>query len=196
MLLPPSPGIEEATRPANLENGSDCNHTGRLGAWLARRFSGAALARVTELEGGWESNIYRLAVTHDSGVEDLVLRAYPGSSGGTTAAREFAGLRHLHAEGYPVPRVIAAETDAAVVGHPFLVMDWVPGADRTWAEALRGTSLAAFLLLAGCHEMVAVDLVDLRSEGMRSALLVMEPGPRSNPELPVEYSNVWGGREV
>ena len=163
----------------------------RIGEWLAGCFPGAGLGRVVELEGGWESNIYRMAVTHDTGAEDLVLRVYPGSGGATTAGREFAGMHHLHAAGYPVPRVIAAEPDAAVIGHPFLLMDWVPGAaDRSWPEALHGSALTGFVrLLSHLHRVETASLdtetaIATRSveETLRSWASIVAAHPRKGFE--------------
>lgn len=123
----------------------------RLAAWLVESFphwQGQELGEVTELAGGWESDIFRFSLTHSGGPEDLVLRRYSGDNGAAKAGHEFRGMAKLHALGYPVPRVLAAEPDASVVGQPFMVMDWIPGtADRSWRQVVDGPDLTDFVRL-------------------------------------------------
>jgi len=129
-----------------------------LSAWLIESFphwDDQKLGDVTELDGGWESDIFRFSLTHVSGSEDLVLRRYSGDNGAAKARHEFRGMAKLHALGYPVPRVLAAEPDDTILGRPFMVMDWVPGhADRSWPDVVEGPDLPAFVKLqADLHRL-------------------------------------------
>lgn len=135
----------------------------RIEQWLRGSvpgWAGSELLEARRLEGGWESDIYRLSVRHRGGEEDLVLRLYAGDGAPAKARREFAGMQYLHASGYRVPRVIAVEPGATALDRPFLLMDHVPGeADRSWPEALEGSSLTDFVrLLAALHRVDAAGL--------------------------------------
>lgn len=129
-----------------------------LAAWLTESFphwEDQKLGDVTELDGGWESDIFRFSLIHSGRSEDLVLRRYSGDNGGAKARHEFRGMAKLHALGYPVPRVLAAEPNETVLGRPFMVMDWVPGhADRPWPDVVEGPDLPAFVKLqADLHRL-------------------------------------------
>jgi aminoglycoside phosphotransferase (APT) family kinase protein len=57
----------------------------------------------------------------------LVLRFYEGSHAQAKAIREVTAIRRLSADGFPVPRPYLFETDAQILGAPFLVMERLSG---------------------------------------------------------------------
>jgi aminoglycoside phosphotransferase (APT) family kinase protein len=87
--------------------------------------------RLTCLNNGWESDVYRFRVewgeTPVRQSEDLILRIYPGADAVEKSAREFRALSLLRKMGYPVPRVDHHEPSTSPFGHPFLIMEAVPG---------------------------------------------------------------------
>ncbi len=92
-----------------------------------------AVLEPTEVGAGWESVIHGLTVeTSDGSRRRIVIRRYAGLDAPATAEREFDGMSALHAAGYPVPRVLARETDPGPLGMPFLIMDWIDGTP-TWS---------------------------------------------------------------
>lgn len=108
----------------------------RLSAYLARRSperSVRSLGPLAVLAGGWESSLYTFARQEgepgDARATTLVLKMYaPNARGSEHATREWRALTHLRVMKYPVPRVILFEPDARHLGHPFIVMDHIPGA--------------------------------------------------------------------
>lgn len=129
-----------------------------LAAWLTDtlpQWADQSVGPLQELHGGWESDVYRFSVSHSDGTEDLVLRLYAGENGPTKASHEFRGMAKLHAFGYPVPRVIAAEPDPGPLGRPFMVMDRVDGeANRSWPDVVHGPSFSDFVrLLTDLHAL-------------------------------------------
>src|SRR5213079_2104389 len=90
----------------------------------------------------------------DGRVERLVLRRDPPGHHVQSSRRdEFALLRAAAAAGLPVPRVRWCEEDAAVLGAPFFVMEFVEGetlARRLLRDAEYAAARAA---LAGIHAL-------------------------------------------
>lgn len=85
------------------------------------------------LAGGRTSGLYTFTLEQaESGaahVTTSVLKVYAPNAGGREhAAREWRALTHLRVLNYPVPHVILFEPDARHLGHPFIVMDHIPGA--------------------------------------------------------------------
>lgn len=126
-----------------------------LERWLSAAMPAWAPVRIesiTEVAGGWESDVYDVRVrdtpSRRDEVDRLALRRYSGNS--EVAQREFDGMRHLFDVGYPVPEVLAVERSADVLGRPFMVMRWVDGEIRSWHDAdLDGLAT----LLADLHRL-------------------------------------------
>jgi aminoglycoside phosphotransferase (APT) family kinase protein len=95
----------------------------------ARLGDGVSVAEPKRLPGGASRETWLLAVTHADGREErLVLRRDPpGHVVESSRAGEYALLEAAHAAGVPVPRMRWLEDDAAVLGAPFFVMEWVAG---------------------------------------------------------------------
>jgi aminoglycoside phosphotransferase (APT) family kinase protein len=103
-----------------------------LAGWLAERL-GVDTVVLSEFErapAGQSSDTRLFTASWDGGRRDLVLRGQP--SGGifltpdvVREARVLAALEH--GSRVPVPHVIGWDTDPAVVGKPFFVMDKVDG---------------------------------------------------------------------
>lgn len=111
-----------------------------LQRWLSTalpRWESARVESIEEVDGGWESDVYCVRVRHGTdqgfGSERLALRRYTGD--GEVVRREFAGMQHLFASGYPVPEVLAFEPSDEVLGRPFMMMRWVDGEVRSWNAA-------------------------------------------------------------
>ena len=88
-----------------------------------------AIERLERLPGGASRETWAFdAVPARGSVERLVLRRDPPGLGVQTGRRdEFELLRAALAAGVLVPRVRWCEDDPAVLGTPFLVMDFVAG---------------------------------------------------------------------
>jgi aminoglycoside phosphotransferase (APT) family kinase protein len=82
-----------------------------------------------QLAGGASRDIWAFdAVLPDRAPDRLVLRRDPPGHRVQSSRRdEFAVLRAAHTAGIPVPRVRWCEEDAAVLGSPFFIMDFVEG---------------------------------------------------------------------
>ena len=85
------------------------------------------IANLTPISDGWETEVYSFDAVWVGQHDPVILRLYPGVKVVERCAHEFRALRGLHANGYPVPRVYYHETDAAVLGKPFLIMERING---------------------------------------------------------------------
>ena len=98
----------------------------RLPSWASLRASD-----LTRISSGWECEIYSFTLEGDEAGErrreELILRVYPGNDGACKAAREFDVMSRLHRAGYPVPRMLVLESDDALLGNPFVVMEKIDG---------------------------------------------------------------------
>ncbi len=81
------------------------------------------------ISDGWECEVWSFDVeTREDGElhrKGLILRIYPGEAGPAKAAREFAAMRQLCQQGYPVPQVFCLDRDDA--GRPVVIMERVDG---------------------------------------------------------------------
>ena len=106
--------------------------------WLERPC--AKILSFERLNAGWESDLYSFAL--ESGLpgelrtEDLILRIFPGEGAPAKAGHEFHSMQQLRTAGYPVPVVQLLEISDAVFGHPFMIMDRVPG-QELWSQFSR-----------------------------------------------------------
>lgn len=106
---------------------------GRLAGWMAERTGpGARLEDVTVISGGFSRLMLDVRWTGGHGV----VRIEQDGMFATEGRREAAVMRILRAHGYPVPAVLWEESDPAVLGHPFFVMEHVTGHARTDDQGL------------------------------------------------------------
>lgn len=120
----------------------------RLQAWLqGQGVAGQGELRLRQFRGGQSNPTYLLEWDDRKAV---LRRKPPGALLPSAHAvdREYRVLRALAAEGsVPVPRPLCECADAAVVGTPFYVMDWVPGRvfwNTRFPELSRDERRAAF----------------------------------------------------
>jgi aminoglycoside phosphotransferase (APT) family kinase protein len=117
------------------------------------------------LNAGWESDLYTFTLEAGPGGRqraEWVLRLYNGEGATAKAQREAQALRHLHAAGYPVPRVLAVETAATPLGRPLLMMERIVG-EQMWALFERSAlERRKELLTLFCHLLVQLHALDWR----------------------------------
>lgn len=93
--------------------------------------SGLTVSGVEEISQGWETELYSFTVEYNEDHrlvrEDRVARIYSGRGAVRKAAQEFGVMSRLLDAGYPVPDVYMLETDAGILGKPFVIMERVEG---------------------------------------------------------------------
>ena len=94
-------------------------------------WEGVSVADLVDMTSGWETELYGFMLGFSEGglhiSRRLVARLYPGRFAAGKAVKEFSVMGRLGEAGYPVPEVHEVETDAEVLGLPFMIMDWVEG---------------------------------------------------------------------
>ncbi len=144
----------------------------RLEGWLADRLAEPCELTDIQLILGGRSNLtYRLAVRAESGDRLLVLRRPPLGHVLPTAhdmSREFRVLTALSGTAVPVAAPVAFCTDAEVIGAPFYLMAYVPGAVmRTRADTAALTRPQAADLSDRLADMLAaIHGVDVAAAGL------------------------------
>ena len=103
-----------------------------LGRWLSGHgIAGDGPPRVSIIGGGRSNLTYRLDLGLDHRTGPLILRRPPLGHVLPTAhdmSREFRVLGALAGTEVPVPRPIALCQDPEIIGAPFYLMEYVPGA--------------------------------------------------------------------
>ena len=129
----------------------------RLGDWLAARgLSAGAPLQIEQLSGGASNLTFRVRTA----AADWVLRRPPATGVLPTAhdvVREHDIQRALGSTAVPVPRMVAACADAAVIGAPFYLMQHVEG-------SIYGTVDAVAALSAADARAVSLALADTLAE--------------------------------
>ncbi len=82
---------------------------------------------VAVMVGGHSRRMLSVGVTAGASHHELVVRVEQGGMFGTEGDREARVMRALADAGFPTARVRWIESDPAVLGQPFFVMDRVPG---------------------------------------------------------------------
>jgi aminoglycoside phosphotransferase (APT) family kinase protein len=122
---------------------------GRLGA------SVAFLEAPQSISDGWETYIYAFQLSGEGLPEEwsrpLILRIYPGDRGAERASQEVAMQRFVADRGYPAPRPLLAEPDAAPLGRAFMIMERAPG--RMLVDAMSGKPQRFFGLVRRMAEL-------------------------------------------
>lgn len=148
-----------------------------LGDWLTARLEtergAGGRVHLTPVTGGQSNPTWLL----DWGGWQLVLRMKPGGPilpGAHAIEREFRVLRALQGTDVPVPKALALEEDADVLGTPFYVMERLQGrvfSDTTLPglspDCRRACYLSVFETLAALHRVrpEAVGLADFGRSG-------------------------------
>ena len=144
----------------------------RLEGWLAGHLAEPCELTDIQLILGGRSNLtYRLAISAASGDRMLVLRRPPLGHVLPTAhdmSREFRVLSALSGTEVPVAAPVAFCDDAEVIGAPFYVMEYVPGAVmRTKADTANLTRAQATDLSERLADMLAaIHGVDVAATGL------------------------------
>jgi aminoglycoside phosphotransferase (APT) family kinase protein len=121
---------------------SDC-----LQQYLAGRYPGATISDFQFITSGWESDVYTFTLRLPADApKALIVRLYPGDGATEKLVCETCGLRRLHQAGYPVPAMLLYETDPAILGKPFAIMEKLEG-KSLWPILAEATSSQAGHLL-------------------------------------------------
>jgi aminoglycoside phosphotransferase (APT) family kinase protein len=149
----------------------------RFRSFLAARLRAGTdvhIDRFDRICGGFSWEVFRVDARWREGARaasgSYILRMAP--EGGVLepydAEREFSILKALGAAGLPVPRVLWLETDPAVLGRPFYVMEFVPGeVPVPWDVALASDPMRAEPMGRQFVEIVAaIHRLDWRAAGL------------------------------
>ncbi len=99
-----------------------------LWRYLADRYPGATISDLQFVTSGWESDVYTFTLDLPTDAPRfLILRLSPGDGASKKLIREARGLRQLHQASYPVPEMLLHETDTAILGKPFTIMEKLEG---------------------------------------------------------------------
>ncbi len=99
-----------------------------LQRYLSQRSPGAGISAFQFLASGVESDIYTFTYhPPKSPAQALILRTFPGDGAAQKLLREANGVLRLQQAGYPVAPVLYSETDPALLGRPFTVMEKLEG---------------------------------------------------------------------
>lgn len=123
------------------------------------------LGPLVVLRGGWASSLYTFTLQHaeldDVLPTTVVLKLYaPSVHGYEHALREWRALTHLHVVHYSAPNVVLFEPDVRHLGHPFMVMDHVPGTSFWHAFEDADSSTQARLTQLFVSRLVALHALD------------------------------------
>ena len=118
--------------------------------------------------GGYETRMFRFQLDQapDELSAPLVLRVFPARQPPERAIWESAVQNSLADQGYPVPRVYFAGTNAGFFGGPFVIMQFLPGETLLAAEPARAPEMLG-AAHAALHKLSPEPLIDtLRERGI------------------------------
>lgn len=105
--------------------------TRRLATWLTEQAGEPVeVVSATVIGGGFSRRMWRATLRQGGAARRVIVRIEQGGMFGTDTSSEVRSMRALHDAGYSVPAVEAVEETGAVLGHPFFVMEEVPGVVR------------------------------------------------------------------
>jgi aminoglycoside phosphotransferase (APT) family kinase protein len=147
-----------------------------LRRYLAGRYPGARLSDLQFLVSGWESDVYTFTLhLPPDAPKCLVLRLYPGDGAIGKLIREASGLGQLQRAGYPAPAIFLQETDAAVLGQPFTIMEKLEGRALWPILAAASPARASYLLDRFGGLLARLHQLDWRPFTERAALYQAAP---------------------
>ena len=119
----PAVDLEPAHRDLPVAELDALNH------WFAERFGApVAIRQASLISGGHSRRMLRLSLTDQADDRhDFVVRIEQGGTFGTDGTLEASLMEALADAGFPVAPVRWVEPSAVALGHPFFVMDLVPG---------------------------------------------------------------------
>jgi aminoglycoside phosphotransferase (APT) family kinase protein len=123
---------QKAAANARTSPPLDADQIQRLQAWLRKRFSGeetVEVGAITQLVGGGSKKTLLVLLRHARELPGEIVLRIDQSSGvlQTTSVDEFHVLDIVHGAGVPVPRPFAMESDASVLGAPFIMLSRIVG---------------------------------------------------------------------
>jgi aminoglycoside phosphotransferase (APT) family kinase protein len=124
-----------------------------------------------------ESSVYAFNLNYQEKGADksdaMILKTFSDDVyGKDRTLKERHALKQLHYRGYPVPRPIASEIDAAHIGMPFIIMERVPG--KLLGEVLADTPEAEQQTLLTSFVQLLVDLHTMNLKALVENLLVQD----------------------
>lgn len=124
---------------------------------------------ITRLGAGFEADVFAFsaaAIGEDpESVQDLVLRLYARDGAAEKSLREFTVMDRLRKAGYPTPKVIAVQSDGALFGRPFLIMERIHGVSlgaSYWSgveDRRAGAAAMLWPLIARLHTLEAREIL-------------------------------------
>jgi aminoglycoside phosphotransferase (APT) family kinase protein len=100
----------------------------RFQHYFESRYPGAQVMDFRFLTSGYESDVFTFINQPAKGdPKPLILRVFPGENVTTKQVQEVRGLHLLQQAGFPVAAVLGYETDPAILGKPFTIMEKLEG---------------------------------------------------------------------
>lgn len=100
----------------------------RFQHYFESRYPGAQVMDFRFLTSGYESDVFTFINQPAKGdPKPLILRVFPGENVTTKQVQEVRGLHLLQQAGFPVAAVLGYETDPAILGQPFTIMEKLKG---------------------------------------------------------------------
>ncbi len=138
-----------------------------------------AVSEVEDITSGWEAELYAFIVEYEEEGrtlrEERVARVYQGNIATQKAVGEFKVISGLSRAGFPVPKVFHLETDATLLGGPFIIMERVRG--KSLSEAYHTSDEKGARKLVAEFVRIWVDLHNLDG-----ACLFPEDFPQGNTQ--------------
>ncbi len=129
----------------------------RLQSYYQRQDSAIQIGEPERLLGGYDTDVFKFAITDNKGTHLRVLRRYPSHQPDEKPTYETIAQNGIRDRGFPVPRVFEVCLDKSVMGGAFIVMDFCPGHQLLEApEHLQSTILGQ--THARLHDLDANDV--------------------------------------
>ena len=152
-----------------------------------------AVSEVEDITSGWEAELYSFVVEYEEGGrtlrEERVARVYHGNVATQKAVEEFKVISGLAGVGFPVPDVFHLETDGALLGGPFIIMERVRG--KSLSEAYHTSDEEEAKNLMAEFTRIWVDLHNLDG-----ASLFPEDFPRGDTQDYLDELLVLANRRI